>query len=74
LRKAILRVGDILLFPFDRQIFIDEDIKTRYVSIYGDDRVFAEGQIPSLRAKSSSLSEFIRVIKVGFARYYNYVY
>jgi hypothetical protein len=44
LRKAILRVGDILLFPFDRQIFIDEDIKTRYVSFYGDDRVFAEGQ------------------------------
>jgi hypothetical protein len=51
--------------------FTDEDIKTRYVSSYADDRVFAEGQIPSLRAKLSSLSEFIREIKVGFARFYN---
>ena len=51
--------------------FTDEDIKTRYVSFYGDERVFTEGQIPSLRAKLSSLSEFIREIKVGFARYYN---
>jgi REP element-mobilizing transposase RayT len=51
--------------------FTDDDIRTRYVSFYGDDRVFAEGQIPSLRAKLSSLSEFVREIKVGFARYYN---
>ena len=29
------------------------------------------GQIPSLRAKLSSLSEFVREIKVGFTRYYN---
>ena len=34
-------------------------------------RVFADGLIPSLREKLSSLSEFIREIKVGFARYYN---
>ena len=33
--------------------------------------VFAPGWIPSLRAKLSSLSEFVREIKVGFARYYN---
>ncbi|CAB1059404.1 hypothetical protein D1BOALGB6SA_4166, partial [Olavius sp. associated proteobacterium Delta 1] len=30
-----------------------------------------EGQIPYLREKLSSLSEFMREIKVGFARYYN---
>jgi len=51
--------------------FTDEEIKKRYVGFYGDDRVFADGQIPSLRAKLSSLSEFVREIKVGFARYYN---
>lgn len=51
--------------------FTDEDIKCRYVNFYGDDRVFADGLIPSLRAKLSSLSEFVREIKVGFARYYN---
>ncbi|CAB1055907.1 hypothetical protein D1BOALGB6SA_641, partial [Olavius sp. associated proteobacterium Delta 1] len=36
-----------------------------------DSREFAEGQIPYLREKLSSLSEFMREIKVGFARYYN---
>jgi len=51
--------------------FTDEEIKKRYVGFYGDDRVFTEGLIPSLRAKLSSLSEFVREIKVGFARYYN---
>jgi REP element-mobilizing transposase RayT len=51
--------------------FTDQDIKNRYVGFYGDDRVFTEEMIPSLRAKLSSLSEFVREIKVGFARYYN---
>jgi hypothetical protein len=41
------------------------------VNFYGDDRVFTDGLIPSLRAKLSSLSEFVREIKVGFARFYN---
>ena len=51
--------------------FTDQDIKERNVGFYGDDRVFTDGMIPSLRAKLSSLSEFVREIKVGFARYYN---
>jgi len=51
--------------------FTDQDIKKCYVDFYGDDRVFTDGLIPSLRSKLSSLSEFIREIKVGFARYYN---
>ena len=51
--------------------FTDEDIKKRYLNFYGDERVFADGMIPSLRAKLSSLSEIVREIKVGFARYYN---
>ena len=51
--------------------FKDQDIKKCYVDFYGDDRVFTDGLIPSLRAKLSSLSEFVREIKVGFARYYN---
>jgi hypothetical protein len=50
---------------------IDEDIMKRYVDFYGDERIFAEGLIPSLRLKLSSLSEFMREIKVGFARFYN---
>ena len=51
--------------------FSNEEIEKRFMEFYGDERVFADGLIPSLREKLSSLSEFIREIKVGFARYYN---
>jgi putative transposase len=51
--------------------YSDEDLRKRYEAFYGDEMVFAPGWIPSLRAKLSSLSEFVREIKVNFARYYN---
>jgi len=51
--------------------FSDEDILKRYVDFYGDERIFADGLVPSLRMKLSNLSEFMREIKVGFARFYN---
>jgi hypothetical protein len=51
--------------------FTDAEILKRYVEFYGDVREFADGLIPSLREKLASLSEFVREIKVGFARYYN---
>ncbi len=61
----------ILVRMFPEYKFTDEDIMKRYVDFYGDDQAFADGWIPSLREKLSSLSEFMREIKVGFARYYN---
>ena len=61
----------LLVKMFPEYKFTDEDIKNRYVGFYDDDRAFAYGQIPSLREKLSNLSEFVREIKVGFARYYN---
>jgi len=61
----------ILVRMFPDHKFTDTQIKKRFVGFYGDERVFADGFIPSLRAKLSNLSEFIREIKVGFARYYN---
>ena len=51
--------------------FTDEDINKRHAAFYGDKRLLADGQIPVLREKLSCLSEFVREIKVGFARYYN---
>ena len=51
--------------------FTDEEIQIRFENHYGDSRDFTEGQLPYLREKLSSLSEFMREIKVGFARYYN---
>jgi putative transposase len=61
----------ILVRMFPEYKFTDEDIQKRYVDFYGDERIFAEGLVPSLREKLSSLSEFMREIKVGFARFYN---
>ena len=61
----------ILVRMFPEYQFSDDDIKKRYEVFYGNDRVFATGQIPSLREKLSNLSEFVREIKVGVARYYN---
>jgi hypothetical protein len=51
--------------------FSDEEILKRYINFYGDERIFADGLVPSLRMKLSSLSEFMREIKVNFARFYN---
>ena len=51
--------------------FTDEAVMKRFVVFYGDERLFTEGLVPSLRQKLSSLSEFMREIKVGFARFYN---
>jgi REP element-mobilizing transposase RayT len=58
----------VKMFPEDQ--ITDEDLQKRFEKFYGDSRSFA-GQIPYLREKLSSLSEFMREIKVGFARYYN---
>ena len=38
---------------------------------YGEDYKMPNGQMPLLRLKLTKLSEFIRDIKVNFARYYN---
>ena len=51
--------------------FTNEAIEKRFREFYGDERIFTDGMIPSLRNKLSSLSEFVRETKVGFARYYN---
>jgi len=61
----------ILVRMFPEHKFTDEDIKKRYIAFYGDDKAFGDGWIPSLREKLSSLSEFVREIKVVFTRYYN---
>ena len=51
--------------------FSDEEIKKRYGAHYGEDKILSDGQIPFWRLKLSNLSEFMREVKVGFARYYN---
>jgi putative transposase len=51
--------------------FSDADIEKRLKVFYGEDYNIPNGQMPLLRLKLANLSEFIRDIKVNFARYYN---
>jgi len=59
----------VKMIPEDQ--FTDVEIQKRFEAFFGESREFAEGQLPYWREKLSSLSEFVREIKVGFARYYN---
>jgi REP element-mobilizing transposase RayT len=59
----------VKMIPEER--FTDDDIQKRFDAFYGESREFTKTQIPYLREKLSCLSEFMREIKVGFARYYN---
>jgi REP element-mobilizing transposase RayT len=52
-------------------VFSDDDIEKRLKLFYGNDYQMPDGQIPLFRLKLASLSEFVRDIKVTFARYYN---
>ena len=51
--------------------FSNDDIEKRLMLFYGKDYKLPAGQMPLLRLKLANLSEFIRDIKVNFARYYN---
>ena len=61
----------ILIWMIPENKFTDEEVLKRFVDFYSDERIYAERLIPSLREKLSSLSEFMREIKIGFARFYN---
>ena len=53
--------------------FSDDDIRTRFQHYYGADseRKLTAGQIPTLRDKWASLSEYVKEIKQSFSRWYN---
>ncbi len=53
--------------------YSDEEVKRRFKTYYGNDenREVGEDQLPSLREKWASLSEFVKEIKQAFSRYYN---
>jgi len=53
--------------------YSDEEVKRRFKILYGNksEKALADGQIPSLRLKWASLSEYIKDIKQRFSRFYN---
>ncbi len=54
--------------------YTDEDIKKRFVLMYGEEVVFEEKWIPHYREKWSSLSKFMQEVKQTFSRYFNKKY
>ncbi len=52
--------------------YSDEDVKKRLAAFYGKELDFhGDGQLPLFREKLASLSEYVRDVKVRFARFYN---
>ena len=52
--------------------FADEEVKERLIRFYGEKKApIGDGQLPFIRQKLASLSEFMREIKVNFTRFYN---
>jgi putative transposase len=51
--------------------YSDEELKKRYERYYGDGNEPIDEQIPTLRQKWSSLSEYMKEIKQTFSRFYN---
>ncbi len=52
--------------------YSDADVKDRLAIYYeGKEREITSGQIPYFRNKFSSISEYMREVKVGFSRFYN---
>lgn len=51
--------------------FDDQEIVARYQRCYGSSSKLLPGQIPLLRQRWASLSEFMKVVKQSFSLYYN---
>ncbi len=60
----------VKMIPEDH--FSDEEVKERLELFYGEKcGAVGDGQLPFIREKLASLSEFVREIKVNFTRFYN---
>ncbi len=60
-----------LLRMFPEKSVSDEDVKKRYAVLHGKDKICLDGQIPFLKQKWTSLSEFCKELKQTFSRFYN---
>ncbi|MFA7065020.1 MAG: transposase [Bacilli bacterium] len=61
----------LLVRMFPKDYGDESSLRERFGLAYGEQAVFPSAKIHEFRKKWSSLSEFIKEIKQGFARYYN---
>jgi hypothetical protein len=51
--------------------YTDQEITRRYQGIYGEDSLLLKERLGYYRDKCSSLSEFVKELKLGMSRFYN---
>jgi len=61
----------LLVKLIPEQEYSDDELKERYARYYGNGREPIDGQLPQLRQKWGSLSEYMKEIKQTFSRFYN---
>ncbi|MFZ5570500.1 MAG: transposase [Thermodesulfobacteriota bacterium] len=61
----------MLVRMFPEKTVSDEEVRKRYELLYGKDKICLDGQIPFLKQKWTSLSEFCKELKQTFSRFYN---
>ncbi len=61
----------LLLRILPEKAVSDEEVKKRYTLLYGQDKICMDGQLPFLKHKWTSLSEFGKELKQTFSRFYN---
>ena len=63
----------LLVRMYPEAAFTDAEVRTRFQRYYHSDRnrKLTDGQIPTLRAKWASLSDYVKEIKQDFSRWYN---
>jgi len=59
----------LLVRMLPEEAFSDAEVRTRFQRYYGADseRHLLDGQLPTLRAKSASLSEYVKELKQSFS-------
>ncbi len=61
----------LLLRMLPEKSVSDDEVKKRYALLYGQEKICMDGQLPFLKHKWTSLSEFGKELKQTFSRFYN---
>ena len=56
---------------YPENLVTDQEVQQRYQEYYGEDKYVSERDIDCFRKKWTSLSEFVKLVKQEFSRYYN---
>ncbi|WP_300668294.1 transposase [Desulfoluna sp.] len=61
----------LLVEVIPEHLLLDDEVKRRFMLLYGPGVEFPDGQLEAFRERFSSLSHYVKDIKQTFSRYYN---